>query len=285
MSNSSLVVYKKISPNRSSPRNHIIDTITVHCVVGQCAIETLGNIFANASYEASSNYGIGYDGKIGMFVEEKDRSWCSSNAANDNRAITIECASDAFDPYAINSKVYAALIKLCVDICKRNGIKKLVWSTNKSDRVNHKNGCNLTVHRDYANKSCPGDYIYNRLGQIAKEVNAQLGSTNNTTNTNTNTDTANELYRVRKSWNDAKSQKGAFKNLNNAKKFCDTLKGYAVFNKAGKQIYPTTSTSADIEALAKAVIRGEYGNGNERKQKLGSLYDAVQKRVNEILGG
>lgn len=175
MSNSPLVDYTRISPNKNSPRNHKIDTITIHCVVGQCTAETLGNIFAPTSRQASSNYGVGTDGKIGMYVEEKDRSWCSSNAANDNRAVTIEVASDTKHPYAVNDSAFAALLDLVTDICKRNGIKKLVWSTKKADRVNHKNGCNMTVHRDYANKSCPGDYLYNRHGEIAAEVNRRLG--------------------------------------------------------------------------------------------------------------
>lgn len=175
MSNSPLVDYTRISPNKNSPRNHKIDTITIHCVVGQCTVETLGNIFAPTSRQASSNYGVGTDGKIGMYVEEKDRSWCSSNAANDNRAVTIEVASDTKHPYAANDRAFAALLDLVTDICKRNGIKKLVWSTKKADRVNHKNGCNMTVHRDYANKSCPGDYLYNRHGEIAAEVNRRLG--------------------------------------------------------------------------------------------------------------
>lgn len=175
MSNSPLVDYTRISPNKNSPRNHKIDTITIHCVVGQCTVETLGNIFAPTSRQASSNYGVGTDGKIGMYVEEKDRSWCSSNAANDNRAVTIEVASDTKHPYAVNDRAFAALLYLMTDICKRNGIKKLVWSTKKADRVNHKNGCNMTVHRDYANKSCPGDYLYNRHGEIAAEVNRRLG--------------------------------------------------------------------------------------------------------------
>lgn len=178
MSNSPLVDYTRISPNKNSPRNHKIDTITIHCVVGQCTVETLGNIFAPTSRQASSNYGVGTDGKIGMYVEEKDRSWCSSNAANDNRAVTIEVASDTKHPYAVNDRAFAALLDLVTDICKRNGIKKLVWSTKKADRVNHKNGCNMTVHRDYANKSCPGDYLYNRHGEIAAEVNRRLGVTN-----------------------------------------------------------------------------------------------------------
>ena len=173
--NSPLVNYTKISPNKTSPRNHVIDTVTIHCVVGQCSVEALGNVFAPTSRQASSNYGIGPDGRIGMYVEEKDRSWCSSNATNDNRAITIEVASDTTNPYAVTDKAYAALIKLLVDICKRNNIKKLVWSTNKNDRVNHLNGCNMTVHRDYANKSCPGEYLYSRHGDIAAKVNAQLG--------------------------------------------------------------------------------------------------------------
>lgn len=177
MSNSPLVDYTRISPNKNSPRNHKIDTITIHCVVGQCTVETLGNTFAPTSRQASSNYGVGTDGKIGMYVEEKDRSWCSSSAANDNRAVTIEVASDTKHPYAVNDRAFAALLDLVTDICKRNGIKKLVWSTKKADRMNHKNGCNMTVHRDYANKSCPGDYLYNRHGEIAAEVNRRLGVT------------------------------------------------------------------------------------------------------------
>ena len=172
MSNSSLVSYTKISPYKGSRNGHKIDTISIHCVVGQCGVEALGSVFRTK--EASANYGIGYDGRIGMYVEEKDRSWCTSSTANDARAVTIECASDAYHPYAVNAKVYATLIELLADICKRNGIKKLVWSTNKTDRVNHKNGCNMTVHRDYANKSCPGDYLYNRHGEIADAVNKKL---------------------------------------------------------------------------------------------------------------
>ena len=173
--NSPMVSYTKLSPNHSGQRTHSIDRITPHCVVGQCSVETLGNVFLPKSRQASSNYGIGVDGRVGMYVEEKDRSWCSSNAANDNRAVTIEVTSDTKHPYAVNDRAFAALLDLITDICKRNGIKKLVWSTKKADRVNHKNGCNMTVHRDYANKSCPGDYLYNRHGEIAAEVNRRLG--------------------------------------------------------------------------------------------------------------
>lgn len=176
--NSPLVNYTKISPNRTKNRNHAIDTITIHCVVGQCSVETLGNVFSPVSRQASSNYGVGFDGRIGMYVEEKDRSWCSSSASNDHRAITIEVASDTKEPYAVRDAAYQATIKLVADICKRNGIKKLVWSTNKNDRINHLNGCNMTVHRDYANKSCPGTYLYDRQGDIAAKVNTILDADN-----------------------------------------------------------------------------------------------------------
>ena len=174
MSNSTLSCKRLISPNRNTPRNHKIDTITIHCVVGQMGVEALCSEFSRESKGASCNYGIGYDGRICTVVDEGDRSWCTSSWENDHRAITIECASDAFYPYAINANVWKSLVELCADICRRDGIKKLVWSTDKNTRMNHLNGCNITVHRDYANKSCPGDYIYSRLGQIAKEVNQKL---------------------------------------------------------------------------------------------------------------
>jgi hypothetical protein len=173
MSNSSLISYTKISPNKTSPRNHKIDTITIHCVVGQCSVETLGDIFYPKSRQASCNYGIGSDGRIGMYVEEKDRSWCSSNGSNDHRAITIEVASDTTHPYAVNSKAYKALIDLLVDICKRNGIKQLLWKGDKN-LIGKVDKQNMTVHRWFANKSCPGDYLYNKHGEIAKEVNKRL---------------------------------------------------------------------------------------------------------------
>lgn len=175
MSNSPFVNYTKLSPNCNTPRNHVIDTITIHCVVGQVTVERLGEIFANKSRQASSNYGIGYDGRIGLYVPESSRSWCSSSASNDHRAVTLEVASDTYAPYAVTDAAYESLILLVADICKRNGIKKLVWSENKSDRINHRNGCNMTVHRDFAAKECPGQMLYEKHGEIAERVNAKLG--------------------------------------------------------------------------------------------------------------
>ena len=179
-SNSKLVEYTKISPNKNDPykktthRTHKIDTITIHCMAGQLSLELCGNVFADADAKASSNYGIDKDGRIGMYVEEKDRSWCSSNSENDNRAVTIEVASDSSEPYKINDAAYKSLIRLVADICQRNNIERLIWSTDKATRIQHKNGVNMTVHRDFANKSCPGDYLYSRMGEIAKKVNAIL---------------------------------------------------------------------------------------------------------------
>ncbi len=173
--NSSLVTYKKISPNKTSPRNHIIDTITIHCMAGNLSIERCGDVFAPTSRKASSNYGIGSDGRIAMYVEEKDRSWCSSNSANDHRAVTIEVANDGGAPdWHVSDKAMSSLINLITDICRRNNIKKLVWNTNKSNRIKHLNGCNMTVHRDFAAKACPGNYLYSKHHYIAEQVNKKL---------------------------------------------------------------------------------------------------------------
>ena len=177
MIKSSLATVFVESPNKSSPRNHIIDTITIHCMAGNLSVESCGASFAKSSRKASSNYGIGSDGRIACYVGEEDRSWCSSNKDNDNRAITIEVANDggADTGWHVSNKAYKSLISLLVDICRRNNIDKLVWSDRKDDRVNHKNGCNMTVHRDFANKSCPGDYLYSLHSKIADEVNRSLG--------------------------------------------------------------------------------------------------------------
>ena len=209
MSNSPLVSYIKISPNKTVPRNHTIDTITIHCVVGQLSVEQIGNVFAPSSVKASSNYGIGFNGRIGMYVEEKDRSWCSSNRDNDHRAITIECACDLKHPYAINDAVYNSLINLCVDICKRNGIKELKWKADKS-LIGKVEEQNMTVHRWFAKKACPGDYIYNRLGEIAFKVNQKLAEAGINQNGSTTT-----LYCV---------QVGAFSNRTNAENMLIKLK-------------------------------------------------------------
>ena len=175
--NSSMVAYTKLSPNHSGQRTHEIDRITPHCVVGQCTAEGLGDWFAKSSTQASSNYGIDRDGRVGMYVEEKNRSWCSSSNANDQRAITIECASDKTEPYVFRDVVYQRLIELCIDICRRNGKNKLLWFGDKNNTLNYqpKSGeMILTVHRWFANKSCPGNWMYARMGDLAEKVTKAL---------------------------------------------------------------------------------------------------------------
>ena len=182
--NSSMVVYTKLSPNHSGQRTHSIDRISPHCVVGQCTAEGLGDWFARSSTQASSNYGIDKSGRVGMYVEEKNRSWCTSSNANDQRAITIECASDTKEPYTMYDVVYQTLIKLCVDICKRNGKKKLLWLGDKDKTLAYTPASDemiITVHRWFANKSCPGEWLYSRLGDLASKVTAELGGTTTVT--------------------------------------------------------------------------------------------------------
>ena len=176
--NSPLVVYTKLSPNHSGQRTHSIDRITPHCVVGQLSAESICGCFISSSRQASCNYGIGTDGRVSLCVEEKNRSWCSSSRENDQRAVTIECASDMNEPYAMNSAVYDSLVKLCIDICKRNGKKKLLWLGEKNKTLNYAPAADemvLTVHRWFANKSCPGNWLYARMGDLAAKVTAALG--------------------------------------------------------------------------------------------------------------
>lgn len=175
--NSPLVTYTAYSPNHSGRRTHAIDRITPHCVVGQCSVETLGEIFAPVSRQASSNYGIGTDGRIALYVDEANRSWCSSDRANDQRAVTIECASDTTDPYTMNAAVWDSLVRLCADICQRNGKTRLIWIPDREIALNYDlepDEMLLTVHRWFAAKSCPGDWLFERLGDLAARVTSIL---------------------------------------------------------------------------------------------------------------
>ena len=307
--NSSLVNYTKLSPNHSGQRNHTIDTISIHCVVGQCSVETLGNIFADTSRQASSNYGIGYDGKIGMYVEEKNRSWCTSSSSNDNRAITIEVASDTYEPYRVNDVAYKSLIRLLVDICKRNGIKKLLWKADKS-LIGQVDKQNMTVHRWFANKSCPGDYLYNLHYQIADEVNKQLGTSQTTSTSSKNRTEIYQLnssvktnYRVKVTASDGVNiRQGAgtgyrilgavpFGVILNVTKYTSGGHhkwGLIEYNgvKGWIALTYTVNVGKTVEELAKEVIEGKWGNGAKRRKNLiaaGYDYNAVQTKVNQIL--
>lgn len=319
MSNSPLVSYTKLSPNHSGQRTHSIDRITPHCVVGQLSAESICACFP-AGREASCNYGIGTDGRISLCVEEKNRSWCSSSRDNDQRAVTIECASDKTEPYAMNDKVYASLINLCVDICKRNGKTKLLWFGDKDKTLAYEPKADemvITVHRWFANKSCPGDWLYNRLGDLAAQVTKRLsGATEEAP-------TSDVLYRVQtgaysvKANADAqlakvkaagfdtymvkvdglyKVQVGAYKNKANAEAQMAKLKaaGFDAFitTKSGTAATATPTKKSAAE-IAKEIYNGTcsdprwstWGNGTDRVNRLTQAgYDPklVQSEVNKL---
>lgn len=175
--NSSLVSYTKLTKHHGGRRTHAIDRITPHCVVGQWTAKTIGDYFYSTDRNASCNYGIGKDGKIALCVEEKNKSWCSSSSVNDNRAVTIECASDTTHPYKFTEATFTALVDLCVDICKRNGKTKLLWFGDKNKALNYSPRSNemvLTVHRWFKAKACPGDWLMQRMNILADTVTQRL---------------------------------------------------------------------------------------------------------------
>ena len=317
--NSPLVTYKRITNNKTSPRNHAIDTITIHCIAGQCTAKQGCDYFATTDRECSANYVVGKDGSIGLSVEEKDRSWCSSSSSNDHRAITIEVASDTTHPYAVTDKAYNALIKLVADICKRNGIKKLLWKADKS-LIGQVNKQNMTVHRWFANKSCPGEYLYSRHSDIAAKVNALLDDSVRET---AQTPTTQTLYRVqvgaysKKANADAmlekikkagfdtymvqvnglyKVQVGAYAQKANADHMMSKLKtaGYDAFitTNSGTSVQSGTTKKSAAE-IAKEIYHGTcsdsrwstWGNGATRINRLKQAgYDPseVQAEVNKL---
>ena len=301
--NSPMVSYTKLSPNHSGQRTHSIDRITPHCVVGQCSVETIGNIFLPVTRQASSNYGIGPDGRVGMYVEEKNRSWCSSSNANDQRAVTIECASDTTEPYAFHDVVYQTLIKLCVDICKRNGKTKLLWLGDKAKTLNYNpkpDEMVLTVHRWFANKSCPGNWMYARMGDLAKKVTAALGGNTNPAKPVKPSATikVGDLVTITGStYYNGKSIPKWVKGKNWYVLQTDGARVVIDKSEDGKNAICSPVNAADlqlvnakpvktVDELAREVIRGLWGNGTERKNRLtkaGYDYRAVQRRVNELL--
>lgn len=161
------------APGNYGHRTHTIDTITIHCMAGQMSVNGCISWFSNPDLHASANYGVCTNGVVKM-MPDSYASGCSSNKANDERAITIEVASDPYEPCNVRPDVYAAMLDLITDICYRHNIYPLVWSDNRVDRVNHLNGCNMTVHCDYAAKTCPGSYLYNKMAEIAQTVNERV---------------------------------------------------------------------------------------------------------------
>ena len=180
MTNSPLATYKRITSQKTVLTNKTLNRISIHCFVGQVTAKRGVDYFATTDRQASCNYVVGFDGSIGLSVDEKDRSWCTSSADNDKQAITIEVASETVDPYKVTDQAYDALIDLITDICVRNGKTKVIWIENKTQALAYKPAPNeilLTVHRWFAPKECPGDYLFGRHARIAATVNARLNKT------------------------------------------------------------------------------------------------------------
>lgn len=278
MSNSPLVNYVAISPNSSNPRNNKIKKITIHHMAGNLSVETCGRVFNGTSRQASSNYGIGSDGRVGMYVEEKNRAWTSSSPSNDNQAVTIEVANDggANTNWHISDKALAKLIDLCVDICKRNGIASLNYTGDSSG--------NLTRHNMFANTTCPGPYLQSKFPYIAEEVNKRLGSSSSTSSNTSNSDIANksvdelakEVIAGKYGNGDARKNALGSRYSEVQAKVNEMLAG----NSKPSTPTPTPQPSVDILDLVRKTIRGDFGNGDARRKALGSNYDEVQRQVN-----
>lgn len=316
MSNSPLVDYTKISPNSTNPRNKSIKKITIHHMAGNLTVEECGNQFASAARKASSNYGIGSDGRVGMYVEEKNRAWSSANKDNDEQAVTIEVANDEIGgKWHVSDKALAKLIELCADICKRNGIKELDFTGNKTG--------NLTMHKWFVATTCPGPYLESKFPYIADEVNKILegskeGEDSKAPEKDKETEKTDTLYRVQagafaekenadrqlikvqeagfdaieKQEDDLyKVQVGAYAKEDNAEKQADKLEeaGFeaaVIEDDSSASDKPAAPTKKSNKEIAQEIIQGKWGDGETRKKKLeeaGYDYDAIQKIVNQLM--
>lgn len=213
---SPLVSYTNISPNKSK-RTQKIDTIVIHCMAGNLTAKKCADLFANKSRGASSNYCVDSKGSISCACPENYRSWCTSSSKVDQRGITIEVANDggANTGWHVSTTALNALVILIVDVCKRNGIAKLVWSTNKDDRINHRNGCNMEVHRDHAAKACPGNYLMSMHPWIVQQVNAQLEKSPVTASTPAHNSSAKPVNSIKKITNISDPQTYIWNFFNN----------------------------------------------------------------------
>ena len=265
MGNSPLVNYTRISPHYTKGRKHSIDTITIHHMAGDLSVETCGNVFQTR--EASSNYGVDSNGRIGMYVLECNRSWCSSNGTNDNRAITIEVADKQVNgKWVVSDKAMSALINLVTDCCQRNSIKRLVWSDNKNNRVNHINGCNMTVHKDFASTTCPAD-LYYKMGYIADEVNKRLSPAFNEEKVS---EFVERLYRIvlgRPS--DVGGKKYWIDRLKNGETGANICRGF-FYSTEFNNIQSAMGDSAYVETLYNAFF-GRASDPNGKEYWLGEL--------------
>lgn len=167
--NSPLIDYVFLSPNGDFPRKDTIKKLTIHHMAGNLTLEALGESFSQRDRRASSNYAIDSSGRVALYVEESNRAWTSSSRENDSQAVTIEVANDETGgDWHVSDAAYEILIDLCVDICRRNGIKELRFTGDEEG--------NLTIHKMFNRETqCPGPYLEGKMEEIAREVNERLG--------------------------------------------------------------------------------------------------------------
>lgn len=276
------------SPNNSGKRTNKVNIITPHIIVGLATMQTLGDIFKNPNRKASSNYGVCVDGIVGI-VDECNRSWCSSSNWNDQQAITIEVACENFYPYKVPQDCFEDLIDLCVDICRRNGFKRIETTSNKDDLINKLSTKSddtvlLSMHNYFANVECPGKDLSSRFEELAKLVNEQLKESDEN-----DSEEVNKMFRV---------QIGAYTVKQNAinmkQKLIDAgfdayIKEEEVTSSPVVKVpvnQPVVNTKKSNEEIAKEVLQGKWGNGEVRKQRLkvaGYDYSVIQSLVNKLV--
>lgn len=272
MSNSKLVNYTKLSPNCNKPRNHKIDTITIHHMAGNLSVEACGEVFARPSRQASANYGVSTDGRIGLYVDEANRAWTSSSPENDNRAVTIEVANDGGAPdWHVSDKALAATIDLCVDICRRNGIDALRYTGNKFG--------NLTMHKWFAATACPGPYLSSKFPYIAQEVNKRLkaGQTSQAAPTTKAPTEALAREVIAGKWGN---------NPDRQKRLAAAGYDPAAVQALVNKLLQGRPAKKSAETVALEVIAGKWGDGSKRRELLaaaGYNFAEVQAAVNKIL--
>ena len=316
-----------MSPNHSGSRYNSISKITIHHMAGNLSIETCGNVFLNPNRQASSNYGIDSDGRIACYVDEENHPWTSANWENDDRAITIEVAnSETGGDWPISQEAYASLIRLCADICNRYGIYPYYDGTPSATLTEHcmfvaTNCPGPTIHamqvnhviendiraamagaavsapqatqpvggdvEDLARRAIAGEFGNGdarraALGSMYEAVQARINEIYGgiqTTPTYSLDDVASRVIA------------GEFGNgVDRINALASA--GYdnvAVQQRVNEIIQGApSSTQGDMSAIAEAVYRGDYGNGQDRINALraaGYDPDEVQREVDRIYYG
>lgn len=265
-----------MSPNHSGSRYNSISKITIHHMAGNLSIETCGNVFLNPNRQASSNYGIGSDGRIACYVDEENHPWTSANWENDDRAITIEVAnSETGGDWPISQAAYASLISLCADICNRYGIYPYYDGTPSAT---------LTEHCMFVATNCPGPTIHAMQVNHVIENDIRAAMTGGAVSAPQSTQPVGgdvedlALRAIAGEFGNGDARRAALGDM------------YSAVQARINEMYGGVTATIDysIDAIAYRVIAGEFGNGVDRINALAAAgYDnvAVQQRVNEILQG